>query len=234
MKMMSVWEQRTSQIRKHMLASNEALYSEELSPRLASSQHLRPDITTHLDRPLVVEPRGDWEKSRDPQGTAGTPEDPKPAVDPDGQIAEPPQSQPPRKHHHRRRDGQENGETGVSRHHVHHSRTRDADGTRAKEGKGERSHSREGRGEHRHHRSHRAGREGNGVAGATTKGERRSHHRDGSRSANRDCERSSRGEEGGAGGRRKHRQRNSKTPSALEGEEQVENREREEGKSENR
>ncbi|XP_062873915.1 calcium channel, voltage-dependent, N type, alpha 1B subunit, a [Trichomycterus rosablanca] len=232
MKMMSVWEQRTTQIRKHMLASSEALYSEELNPRLASSQHLRPDITTHLDRPLVVEPRCDW----DLQGKAGTPEDPKPPVNSDAHTMEPPQSQPPRKHHHRRRDrqnndAQENGETGVSRHHVHHSRSKDADGTRAKDGKGERSHSREGRGEHRHHRSHRAGREGNGVVSTTTKGERRSHHRDGSRSANRDCERSSRGEEGGSGGRRKHRQRASKAQSAVEGEEQRENGEREEEKS---
>lgn len=236
LKMMSVWEQRTTQIRKHMLASSEALYHEELNTRLSSSQHLRPDITTHLDRPLVVEPRCDWDKPRDLRVEAGTPEDSNPQVPPDPLAMEPPQSQPPRKHHHRRRertsnDAQENGETGASRHHVHHSRSKETEGTRAKDGKSERSHSRDARGEHRHHRSHRAGREGNGVVSA--KSERRSHHREGSRSGRGDGERSSRGEEGGNGGnggRRRHRQRAGKAQCGVEDGEQRENGEREEGK----
>uniref|UniRef100_A0A6I8NBS2 Voltage-dependent N-type calcium channel subunit alpha n=1 Tax=Ornithorhynchus anatinus TaxID=9258 RepID=A0A6I8NBS2_ORNAN len=68
----SVWEQRTSQIRLHNFrASCEALYS-ELDPedrvRYATSLHIRPDMKTHLDRPLVVEPR-----------TAGGPAGPGPA-----------------------------------------------------------------------------------------------------------------------------------------------------------
>lgn len=229
--MMSVWEQRTTQIRKHMQASSEALYNEELSPRLTSTQHLRPDITTHLDRPLVVELRCDWDKPRDLRVEAGTPEDPNPQRPPDPLSMEPPQSQPPRKHHHRRRErtsneGRENGETGASRHHVHHSRSKETEGTRAKDVKSERSHSRDARGEHRHHRSHRAGREGNGVVG--NKSERHSHHREGSRSARGDGERSSRGEEGGNGGRRRHRQRAGKVQSSLEGGEQRENGEQEE------
>lgn len=233
MKMMSVWEQRTTQIRKHIRASSEALYHEELNPRLTSTQHLRPDITTHMDRPLVVEPRCDWDKSRDMRGETGTPEDPNPQLPPDPLGMEPPQSHPPRKHHHRRRErssneAQENGETGASRHHVHHSRSKETEGTRAKDGKSERNHSRDARGEHKHHRSHRAGREGNGVVG--TKGERRSHHRDGSRSARGDGERNSRGDDGGNGGRRRHRQRTGKTQSVLEGGEQRDNGEQEEGK----
>uniref|UniRef100_A0A8B9LXK6 Voltage-dependent N-type calcium channel subunit alpha n=1 Tax=Astyanax mexicanus TaxID=7994 RepID=A0A8B9LXK6_ASTMX len=247
LKMMSVWEQRTSQIRKHMRASNEALYSEELSPRLASShQHLRPDLTTHLDRPLVVEPRC-WDEARNV-----LPQDPPP----DPLTTDPAQSHPPRKHHRRRErasdDTQENGETtGNSRdgrRHVHHSRSnRDHEGTRCKEGKGERSRSREGarrhhhqqgsaedgRGgerEHRHHHSHRTSREGNGVlSSGGGRSERRSHHRDGSRSGTWDGER--RGEDGTNGGRRKHRQRTCKAQSTLDGEEQMENGEREEGKS---
>uniref|UniRef100_W5L9F3 Voltage-dependent N-type calcium channel subunit alpha n=1 Tax=Astyanax mexicanus TaxID=7994 RepID=W5L9F3_ASTMX len=229
LKMMSVWEQRTSQIRKHMRASNEALYSEELSPRLASShQHLRPDLTTHLDRPLVVEPRC-WDEARNVP-----PQDPPP----DPLTTDPAQSHPPRKHHRRRErasdDTQENGETtGNSRdgrRHVHHSRSnRDHEGTRCKEGKGERSRSREGarrhhhqqgsaedgRGgerEHRHHHSHRTSREGNGVlSSGGGRSERRSHHRDGSRSGTWDGER--RGEDGTNGGRRKHRQRTCKAQS---------------------
>uniref|UniRef100_A0A8C8EDY4 Voltage-dependent N-type calcium channel subunit alpha n=1 Tax=Otus sunia TaxID=257818 RepID=A0A8C8EDY4_9STRI len=57
----SVWEQRTSQIRMHNFrASCEALYN-ELDPeervRYATTLHIRPDMKTHLDRPLVVEPR---------------------------------------------------------------------------------------------------------------------------------------------------------------------------------
>lgn len=232
--MMSVWEQRTTQIRKHMQASSEALYHEELNPRLTNTQHLRPDITTHLDRPLVVEPRCDWGKPRDSRVEADTPEDPDTQVPPDPLAMEPPQSQPPRKHHHRRRErtpneAQENGETGASRHHVHHSRSKETEGTRAKDGKSERSHSRDAKAEHRHHRSHRAGHEGNGVVG--TKSERRLHHREGSRSARGDGERSSRGEEGGNGGRRRHRQRAGKAQSTLDGGEQRENGEREEGKS---
>ncbi|XP_047674781.1 calcium channel, voltage-dependent, N type, alpha 1B subunit, a isoform X11 [Tachysurus fulvidraco] len=233
LKMMSVWEQRTTQIRKHIRASSEALYNEELNPRLTSTQHLRPDITTHLDRPLVVEPRCDWDKPRDLRVEAGTPEDPNLQATPDPLSMEPPQSQPPRKHHHRRRErtsneGRENGENGASRHHVHHSRSKETEGTRAKDGKTERSHSRDARAEHRHHRSHRAGHEGNGIVGA--KSERRSHHREGSRSARGDGERSSRGEEGGNGGRRRHRQRAGKVQSSLEGGEQRENGDREESK----
>ncbi|XP_016067249.1 PREDICTED: voltage-dependent N-type calcium channel subunit alpha-1B, partial [Miniopterus natalensis] len=59
----SVWEQRASQLRlQNLRASCEALYS-ELDPeerlRYATTRHLRPDMKTHLDRPLVVEPGRD-------------------------------------------------------------------------------------------------------------------------------------------------------------------------------
>ncbi|RMB93772.1 hypothetical protein DUI87_29764 [Hirundo rustica rustica] len=59
----SVWEQRTSELRKqNLLASREALYS-ELDPEerwkvpYPTPAHLRPDMKTHLDRPLVVDPQ---------------------------------------------------------------------------------------------------------------------------------------------------------------------------------
>ncbi|KAM9689180.1 voltage-dependent P/Q-type calcium channel subunit alpha-1A isoform 4-T4 [Trichechus inunguis] len=57
----SVWEQRTSEMRKqNLLASREALYN-ELDPderwKASYARHLRPDMKTHLDRPLVVDPQ---------------------------------------------------------------------------------------------------------------------------------------------------------------------------------
>ncbi|MED6237889.1 Voltage-dependent P/Q-type calcium channel subunit alpha-1A, partial [Ataeniobius toweri] len=66
----SVWEQRTKELRKQTLASSrEALYN-ELDPddrwkartgreehnNVNYSRHIRPDMKTHLDRPLVVDP----------------------------------------------------------------------------------------------------------------------------------------------------------------------------------
>nr|XP_026255373.1 voltage-dependent P/Q-type calcium channel subunit alpha-1A isoform X3 [Urocitellus parryii] len=57
----SVWEQRTSEMRKqNLLASREALYP-GLDPderwKASYARHLRPDVKTHLDRPLVVDPQ---------------------------------------------------------------------------------------------------------------------------------------------------------------------------------
>ncbi|XP_066563810.1 voltage-dependent P/Q-type calcium channel subunit alpha-1A-like isoform X1 [Amia ocellicauda] len=57
----SVWEQRTSEIRRqNLMASREALYN-ELEPedrwKVSYSRQIRPDMKTHLDRPLVVDPQ---------------------------------------------------------------------------------------------------------------------------------------------------------------------------------
>ncbi|XP_061080388.1 voltage-dependent P/Q-type calcium channel subunit alpha-1A-like isoform X3 [Conger conger] len=57
----SVWEQRTSELRKQtLMTSREALYN-ELDPedrwKVSYSRHIRPDMKTHLDRPLVVDPQ---------------------------------------------------------------------------------------------------------------------------------------------------------------------------------
>ncbi|XP_036382022.1 calcium channel, voltage-dependent, N type, alpha 1B subunit, a [Megalops cyprinoides] len=261
MKMMSVWEQRTSQLRRHnLLASSEALYS-ELDPEdrlhLSSALRIRPNMKTHLDRPLVVEPcdgsseeRGD--RPRPADGEGGTPEE-------GDAPGEPPPPSHPRKHHrHRERpaeEGNENGETGggrEGRHHVHHSRSKEHDGSR---GKAERSRSRDGGRRHHHqssvdegggggggggekehhghrHHSHRQPKEGNGVVNNGAKGERRSRHKDGSRSANREGERGpggAKGENGGNGERRRHRPRGGKAQSGPD-EERRENGEKEEGK----
>ncbi|XP_021106092.1 voltage-dependent P/Q-type calcium channel subunit alpha-1A isoform X5 [Heterocephalus glaber] len=78
----SVWEQRTSEMRKqNLLASREALYGCELDAderwKAAYARHLRPDVKTHLDRPLVVDPQenrnNNTNKSRAPAEPAVEP-----------------------------------------------------------------------------------------------------------------------------------------------------------------
>uniref|UniRef100_A0A8C0VPX6 Voltage-dependent N-type calcium channel subunit alpha n=1 Tax=Cyanistes caeruleus TaxID=156563 RepID=A0A8C0VPX6_CYACU len=235
----SVWEQRTSQIRMHNFrASCEALYN-ELDPeervRYATTLHIRPDMKTHLDRPLVVEPRSEGRNNitkLSPVDVQEVVEHPK-TTSADGAEA-------PRKHHrHREKEKlgeqekgdvtkDESGETGPAnkeeRHRQHRSRSKEVEGG-SKEGKSDRSRGQEGgkrhhrRGsveegaekEHRRHRSHRhssdrPGKEGNGTANSG-RGERRSRHRGGSRSGNRDGEPSAKGENGEEPHRR-HRLRN--------------------------
>uniref|UniRef100_A0A8D3D0J6 Calcium channel, voltage-dependent, N type, alpha 1B subunit, a n=1 Tax=Scophthalmus maximus TaxID=52904 RepID=A0A8D3D0J6_SCOMX len=224
-KTVSVWEQRANQLRRHNQASCEALYS-ELEPeerlRLSSALNIRPDMKTHHDRPLIVEPHDG------------------PVLAEAETTPDPPAPYQPRRHHrHRDRD---NGDTG-GRHHVHHSRSKDHDGSRGKEGKSERSRSREGgrkhhhqnsvdesggggvasEREHRHHHSHRQSRGGNGTVSSGGKGDKKSRHKDG-RYSNRDGDRNSRGESGANGERRRHRTHGSRGQSTVEG---VESNERE-------
>ncbi|XP_056361447.1 voltage-dependent N-type calcium channel subunit alpha-1B-like [Oenanthe melanoleuca] len=207
----SVWEQRTSQIRMHNFrASCEALYN-ELDPeervRYATTLHIRPDMKTHLDRPLVVEPRSEGRNNiskLSPGDAQEAGEHPKPTAS-DGAEA-------PRKHH-RHRDKEklaeqekgdgtkdESGDPGgkEERHRQHRSRSKEVEGksdrSRGQEG-GKRHHRRgsveEGADkEHRRHRSHRhpserPGKDGNGNG---SRGERRSRHRGAPRSAHRDGE----------------------------------------------
>ncbi|XP_062867334.1 voltage-dependent N-type calcium channel subunit alpha-1B [Trichomycterus rosablanca] len=96
---MSIWEQRTTQLRRSNLrGSTEALYN-ELEPedrlRVSSALHLHPDMKAHHDRPLVVD-------KTDPPEDRETPEEPH------------------RRKQHRCRG--ENGEAGEGRRHRHHSR----------------------------------------------------------------------------------------------------------------
>ncbi|XP_040898821.1 voltage-dependent N-type calcium channel subunit alpha-1B-like [Toxotes jaculatrix] len=238
MKTMSVWEQRANQLRRQNRASCEALYS-ELEPeerlRLSSAPH-----KTHHDRPLLVEP------CDGPMLGGHQHHHHKPCMPEEGETAaDPPVPHQPRRHHrHRDRDRtrnkeetNDNGDTG-GRHHVHHSRSKDYDGSRGKEGKSERSRSREGgrrhhhqssvddsggggvtsEREHRHHHSHRQSRGGNGTVNSGGRGERRSRHKDG-RSSHRDGDRSSRGDSGANGERRRHRTHGSRGQSTVEGEE---------------
>ncbi|KAM7416839.1 hypothetical protein PAMA_018759 [Pampus argenteus] len=247
MKMMSVWEQRANQLRRQNRASCEALYS-ELEPeerlRLSTALHIRPDMKTHLDRPLVVEPRDGplLGGHQHHHHKSCMPDEAENAADPPSPL--PPQ---PRRHHrHRDRDRtrnreetNDNGETGKEgRHHVHHSRSKDHNGSRGKEGKSERSRSQEGgrrhhhqssvddsagggvtsEREHRHHRSHRQSQEGNGTVNSGGRGERKSRHKDGCLS-NRDGDRNSRGDGGANGERRRHRTHGSRGHCTTEGEE---------------
>ncbi|XP_019366028.1 PREDICTED: voltage-dependent N-type calcium channel subunit alpha-1B isoform X3 [Gavialis gangeticus] len=234
----SVWEQRTSQIRMHNFrASCEALYN-ELDPeervRYATTLHIRPDMKTHLDRPLVVEPRTEGRNNVN-KLSPGDVQEIEQTKTISAECAE-----APRKHHrHREKDKtgeqeksdmtkDENGESGTNnkeeRQRQHRSRSKEAEGS-SKEGKIERSRGQEGgkrhhrRGsveegaekEHRRHRTHRhsaerQGKEGNGtINGART--ERRSRHRGGSRSGNREGDPGSKGENGEEPHRR-HRFRN--------------------------
>uniref|UniRef100_A0A8C3RGN9 Voltage-dependent N-type calcium channel subunit alpha n=1 Tax=Cyanoderma ruficeps TaxID=181631 RepID=A0A8C3RGN9_9PASS len=198
----SVWEQRTSQIRMHNFrASCEALYN-ELDPeervRYATTLHIRPDMKTHLDRPLVVEPRSEGRNNitkLSPVDVQEVVEHPKP-TSADGAEA-------PRKHHRRSKEVEGGSKEGKS------------DRNRGQEG-GKRHHRRgsveEGaEKEHRRHRGHRhssdrPGKEGNGTANGA-RGERRSRHRGGSRSGNRDGEPGAKGDNGEEPHRR-HRLRN--------------------------
>uniref|UniRef100_A0A8C6JZ39 Voltage-dependent N-type calcium channel subunit alpha n=1 Tax=Melopsittacus undulatus TaxID=13146 RepID=A0A8C6JZ39_MELUD len=223
----SVWEQRTSQIRMHNFrASCEALYN-ELDPeervRYATTLHIRPDMKTHLDRPLVVEPRSEGRNNISKLSPVDVQEVEQTKIS-SGDGAE-----APRKHHrHRDKDKlgeqekgdvtkDENGEPGVNnkeeRHRQHRSRSKEVEGG-SKEGKSDRNRCQEGgkrhhrRGsvdeggekEHRRHRPHRhsadrQGKEGNGTINGA-RSERRSRHRGGSRSGNREGEPGSKGENG--------------------------------------
>lgn len=195
---MSVWEQRTNQLRRHnMRASSEALFN-ELDPeerlQISSALHLHPDMKTHLDRPLVVEAKnGGNKQSRSPDG--GREE----AGDPRQEDNFHTHSRKHHRHHDRNGESRDGGEGRGGRHHTHHSRSRDhnTDGAQIKDRRGDSSHSRDGgqghrhhhqpgspeedandfrggeeRG-HRHHHSHRSSKEGNGMIANGSQGERR-------------------------------------------------------------
>uniref|UniRef100_A0A671G4B8 Voltage-dependent N-type calcium channel subunit alpha-1B n=1 Tax=Rhinolophus ferrumequinum TaxID=59479 RepID=A0A671G4B8_RHIFE len=183
----SVWEQRANQLRLQTLrASCEALYS-ELGPeerlRYATARHLRPDMKTHLDRPLVLEPG--------PDGTRGPPAG---KTRPEGADA-------PRRHHrHRDRDKApapapapvveqdpadapkaEAGEPAAreERARPHRSRSKEA---RSERGRGP------GPEGGRRHRAHRHGPDlGKEGTAPGAKGERRARHR-GPRAGTREAE----------------------------------------------
>ncbi|XP_049752392.1 voltage-dependent N-type calcium channel subunit alpha-1B [Elephas maximus indicus] len=213
----SVWEQRASQLRlQNLRASCEALYSEmdpEERLRFAATRHLRPDMKTHLDRPLVVEP------GREAPREGFEPSEP--ARPPSGLAAEGPDLS---RRHHRHRDKDktpvptvagaeqdrpeapkaENGELGGREERPRSHRSRSKEPTGPREGRSERPrgpglegsgrrHHRRGSPEEatekepRRHHAHRhvldQAREGTGA-----KGERRARHRGGPRAAPREAD----------------------------------------------
>ncbi|XP_063084715.1 voltage-dependent N-type calcium channel subunit alpha-1B isoform X4 [Cavia porcellus] len=210
----SVWEQRASQLRlQNLRASCEALYSEmdpEERLRYATSRHLRPDMKTHLDRPLVVEPSRDG--PRGPTGGKARPEG-----------TETTEAMDALRRHHRHRDRDKasavlppateqerdraDGEEPVSREErarPRHSRSKEASGSQ--EARGERGRGPEGG--RRHHRVHRRAPDpGKDKDGSVAKGERRTRHR-GPRTGSKEVES---GEEPG----RRHRTRH-KAPASQE------------------
>ncbi|XP_074474075.1 voltage-dependent N-type calcium channel subunit alpha-1B isoform X1 [Sebastes fasciatus] len=199
-KAMSVWEQRTNQLRRHNIrSSSEALFN-ELDPeerlQMSTALHLHPDMKTHLDRPLVVEAKNGDKPGRSPEGAREEVGDPQQ----DG-VGDNFHTHSRKHHRHRDRNGdsRDGGDGRGGRHHTHHSRSRDptTDGAQIRERRGESSNSRDGgqghrhhhqagspeeeandfrggedRG-HRHHHSHRPAREGNGMIANGAQGERR-------------------------------------------------------------
>uniref|UniRef100_A0AAQ4P5K6 Voltage-dependent N-type calcium channel subunit alpha n=1 Tax=Gasterosteus aculeatus aculeatus TaxID=481459 RepID=A0AAQ4P5K6_GASAC len=200
-KAMSVWEQRTNQLRRHNIrTSSEALFN-ELDPeerlQKSSTLHLHPDTKTHLDRPLVVEAKNGDKPSRPPEGPweeSGNPRQ-------DG-VGDNFHSHSRKHHRHRDRNGErgDGGEARGGRHHTHHSRSRDhnGDGAQVRDSRGESGNGRDGGQGHRHHRQagspeeeakdcrsggeerghrhhhfHRAPKEGNGLMANGAQGERR-------------------------------------------------------------
>ncbi|KAM6989093.1 LOW QUALITY PROTEIN: voltage-dependent P/Q-type calcium channel subunit alpha-1A-like, partial [Passerculus sandwichensis] len=229
----SVWEQRTSELRKqNLLASREALYS-ELDPeerwKVPYARHLRPDMKTHLDRPLVVDPQ----ENRNNNTNKTRPGEPPPAEPRLGPLRaeelrrqqrypehgpRPPEPAPAPPGSRRPRSGsrepEREREPGRERGY--------GDGERPKA----RHRSREGRAgspperEHRRHRGHRRAPE-EGDEGGRVPPERRPRHRDGGRAPRADGDGEQRGD-----GERRRRHRHGAAPPGYDGEGRRDERER--------
>ncbi|RLV71533.1 hypothetical protein DV515_00017352 [Chloebia gouldiae] len=208
----SVWEQRTSELRKqNLLASREALYS-ELDPeerwKVPYARHLRPDMKTHLDRPLVVDPQENRNNNTNKTRPGEPPGEPRFGPLHAEELR---RQQPPRYPEHG--GGPQPGEppAGPPGGRRPRSSSRDPEREPSQErgyGEGERPkgrhRSRDGRAgspperEHRRHRGHRRGPE-EGEEGARP--ERRPRHREGGRPPRGEGD----GEHGDGERRRRHR-----------------------------
>uniref|UniRef100_A0A452IXD5 Voltage-dependent N-type calcium channel subunit alpha n=1 Tax=Gopherus agassizii TaxID=38772 RepID=A0A452IXD5_9SAUR len=205
----SVWEQRTSQIRMHNFrASCEALYN-ELDPeervRYATTLHIRPDMKTHLDRPLVVEPRTEGRNNVGKLSPVDVQETEQAKATSADTV------EVPRKHHrHRDKDKMgeqeksdvakdENGESGINnkeeRHRQHRSRSKEAEGG-SKEGKSKRNRSQEGGKRHHRRGSVEEGAEKEYRRHWTQRHSAERQAKEGSRSGNRESDPSLKGETG--------------------------------------
>uniref|UniRef100_A0A3B4GMM1 Voltage-dependent N-type calcium channel subunit alpha n=1 Tax=Pundamilia nyererei TaxID=303518 RepID=A0A3B4GMM1_9CICH len=197
-KAMSVWEQRTNQLRRHNIkTSSEALYN-ELDPDdrllMSSALHLHPDMKTHLDRPLRVESKNGDKSSRAPEG----------GWEEAGDLRQDDNFHTHSRKHHRHHDSsgesRDEGDVRGGRHHTHHSRSRDhnADGPQTKERRGEMNNK-----GHHHHHSHRPPKEGNGMLANGAQSEQRGRGGGGgdSNGERKDrCSRTGRGKETKFGG----------------------------------
>ncbi|XP_032905135.1 voltage-dependent N-type calcium channel subunit alpha-1B [Amblyraja radiata] len=214
-KSMSVWEQRTSQLRRqHLLTSQEALFNElddEQRRMYVSSHQIRPDMKTHLDRPLVVEPRNNVRKGSDKMRPIDCQDSEQ------ERLVQPEDCEvPKRPHRHRDKPGEQDKDKGDGapepaetvahskdeQRRSHRSRNKETEKEQeetAKEGKGERSRSREGGRRHHHHPQ--------GTAGEAPEREHKRHrshrhggeqqHREGNGTANgTKAERRSRAKDG--------------------------------------
>ncbi|XP_069561822.1 voltage-dependent N-type calcium channel subunit alpha-1B isoform X4 [Brachyistius frenatus] len=178
-KAMSVWEQRTNQLRRHNIrASSEALFN-ELDPeerlRMSTALHLHPDMKTHLDRPLIVEARNGDKLSRPPEGGWEGAGDPGQDGLGDGFHAH---SRKHHRHHDSNGESREGGDGQGGRHHTHHGRSKEhkADDPQTKERRGERSQSHErGPGNRHHHQAGSPEEEANDVRGGEERGYRHHH-----------------------------------------------------------
>ncbi|XP_072776143.1 voltage-dependent P/Q-type calcium channel subunit alpha-1A isoform X2 [Taeniopygia guttata] len=208
----SVWEQRTSELRKqNLLASREALYS-ELDPeerwKVPYARHLRPDMKTHLDRPLVVDPQENRNNNTNKTRPGEPPGEPRfgPL-----RAEEPRRQQPPRYPEHGGGPRPAEPPAGPPGGRRPRSSSRDPEREPSPErgyGDGERPkarhRSRDGRAgspperEHRRHRGHRRAPE-EGEEGARP--ERRPRHREGARPPRGEGD----GEHGDGERRRRHR-----------------------------
>uniref|UniRef100_A0A8C6KNV6 Voltage-dependent N-type calcium channel subunit alpha n=1 Tax=Nothobranchius furzeri TaxID=105023 RepID=A0A8C6KNV6_NOTFU len=220
-KSMSVWEQRTNQLRRHNLkTSNEALFN-ELDPeerlRMSSALHLHPDMKTHTDRPLVVEATNGDKTSSGGQEEAGG------GLRQDG-LGDSFHSHSRRHHRHRDRNG-EGGDGRGGRHHAHHrNREHNPDSSQTKERRG--SHD----GGHRHR--HRAGSPQKVGDAQEGEGDERSHRHHHSHRLNEGNGRLANGEQEDSRGRGENneekglRSRSAKAQSSLIGDECKQNRNR--------
>ncbi|XP_075583579.1 LOW QUALITY PROTEIN: voltage-dependent P/Q-type calcium channel subunit alpha-1A-like, partial [Pelecanus crispus] len=228
----SVWEQRTSELRKqNLLASREALYS-ELDPeerwKVPYARHLRPDMKTHLDRPLVVDPQENRNNNTNKTRPGEPPPEPRfgqPRAeelrrqprypDPGGPRPGDPHGPAGR----RPRSGSREPEREPSQERAY----ADAERLKALERRHRPGGSRDGRAgspqperEHRRHRAHRRAAEEGEEGGRP---ERRPRHREGGRPVRAEGD----GEHGDGERRRRHRHG---TPGAYEGEGKRDDKER--------
>ncbi|XDV51466.1 hypothetical protein PO909_020336, partial [Leuciscus waleckii] len=173
----SVWEQRTSEIRRqNLMTSREALYNElDAEDHWKMNYRNRPDMKTHLDRPLVVNPQ----ENRNNNTNKPRPGEPNPQELNQQRSEEYLQHQPRYHHHHSHHHHHHHHHTHSSRQSLHHPDLGDAGCEYAQRG----GEDMEGAGEHRRPRHH----------------QHRRRDEDGAERGRRHREHHSRGETGGEG-----------------------------------